>query len=123
LVGFGITILVNLLLIPVMLLHLGPTGFGAWAVARVFVSYAMLADFGLSSTVTKYVAEFHAKNDNLGITRVLQSALVMYAVIVLALLALTSILLDLVTRTFSLAAEILRQTSNSSFLGRCSFTP
>ncbi len=99
-VSFGITLVVTFLLVPVMLLHLGPTGFGAWAIVRVFVSYASLADLGLSSTVTKYVAEFHAKGDDKGIVRVIHSAFILYALIAIALLALLWLLDDFVIHTF-----------------------
>jgi len=108
LLAFGVTVLVTLLLVPVMLLHLGPTAFGAWAIVRVFVNYASLADFGLSSTVTKFVAELHAKKDEQGIVRVIYSAFLIYFMIAALLLAILYLVqYFLLTTFFSTSGTLL----------------
>ncbi len=87
-VAFVVTITVTFLLVPVMLFYLGPVGFGVWAIARVFVSYASLSDFGLSSTITKFVAELEPRREFERLARVLQSAFILYTLISVLLLAL-----------------------------------
>ncbi len=86
--AFSINLIVTFLLVPVMLRYLGATGFGVWAIVRVFVSYASLGDLGLNSTVTKYVAEYSATNRIESIERVLKAAFVLYAVVAVILLLL-----------------------------------
>lgn len=86
--AFVVTIAVTFLLVPVMLSYLGPVGFGVWAIARVFVSYASLSDFGLSSTITKFVAELSPKREFEKLAHILQSAFILYVGIALSLLAI-----------------------------------
>lgn len=81
--AFLVNLAVSIVLIPVMLEHLGVAGFGVWALVRAFVSYAALGDLGLTSAVTKYVAEYSATQrvDEMG--KVLKSAFVLYLMIML----------------------------------------
>jgi len=76
--AFSVNFVITFLLVPIMLNYLGLVGFGVWAIIRVFVNYASLGDFGLNSTVTKYVAEHHATNDRESIVRIVQSAFFLY---------------------------------------------
>ena len=98
--AFIVTVAVTFLLVPVMLLYLGPVGFGVWAIARVFVSYASLSDFGLSSTITKYVAELYPKQEYEKLVRVLQSAFTLYVFISLLLVALVWLFNKVLIATF-----------------------
>jgi len=84
--AFLLNLTVSIVLIPVMLQHLGVAGFGVWALVRAFVGYAALGDLGLTSAVTKYIAEYSAmqRADEMG--KVLKSAFVLYLVIMVAIL-------------------------------------
>lgn len=83
-----------------MLQHLGNAGFGIWALVRVFVSYASLGDLGLTSTVTKFVAEYSATNHTLEIARVLKSAFVLYVSIILTILTVAFVFKGVIVDTF-----------------------
>jgi len=98
--SFGVNLAVTFLLVPVMLRYLGTTGFGIWAVVRAFVGYASLGDLGLTSTVTKYVAEHAAHDDREAIARVLKSALVLYLAVVLVLFLLLLLLQHAIVELF-----------------------
>ena len=98
--AFAVTLLVTFLLVPVMLAHLGAAGFGVWAIARVFVSYASLSDLGLSSTVTKFVAEFHTKRDEHRLALYLQAAFMLYTLIGILLFLCVWLFSDLLVATF-----------------------
>lgn len=91
---------VTFLLVPVMLLYLGATGFGVWTIARVFVSYASLSDFGLSTTITKFVAEYQAKKDPEQLARVLSAALLLYMLIAAVILLLVWAMQELLVGLF-----------------------
>ncbi|MBM4168211.1 MAG: hypothetical protein FJ215_03520 [Ignavibacteria bacterium] len=98
--AFSVNFIVTFLLVPIMLGALGPIGFGVWAIVRVFVNYASLGDFGLNSTVTKYVAEYHASNDRHAIVRVVQCAFVLYLAIGIILISLAFLFEPLIVATF-----------------------
>lgn len=90
--AFLVNLAVSIVLIPVMLQHLGVAGFGVWALVRAFVGYAALGDLGLTSAVTKYVAEYSTMHraDDMG--KVLKSAFVLYLMIMLAVLVVAFLL-------------------------------
>ncbi len=98
--SFVVTMAVTFLLVPVMLFYLGPVGFGVWAIARVFVSYASLSDFGLSSTITKFVAELYPQREFQKLIRILQSAFILYTLIALLVVGLVWVFDNLLISTF-----------------------
>jgi len=98
--AFSINLAVTFLLVPLMLRYLGATGFGVFAIVRVFVSYASLGDLGLNSTVTKYVAEYSATNRIDAIERVLKAAFVLYAAVAVVLLLLALLFQQLILDLF-----------------------
>jgi len=98
--AFLVNLAMTIVLVPVMLQYLGNTGFGVWALVRVFVSYASLGDLGLTSTVTKFVAEYSATNRTEEIARVLKSAFVLYVWIILTILAVAFLFRGVIIDTF-----------------------
>lgn len=104
--AFLLNLTVNIVLIPVMLEHLGVGGFGVWALVRAFVGYAALGDLGLTSAVTKYVAEFSAMNrvDETG--KVLKSAFVLYLMIMLVVLVTAFLLKGPIINVFFAGADV-----------------
>jgi len=52
-----------LLVVPFMLGKLGDERFGVWAIVALFTSYTQLADFGMGLALTKYVAEYAARQE------------------------------------------------------------
>jgi O-antigen/teichoic acid export membrane protein len=104
--AFLVNLAVSIVLIPVMLEHLGVAGFGVWALVRAFVSYAALGDLGLTSAVTKYVAEYSATQrvDEMG--KVLKSAFVLYLMIMLAVLVAAFLLKDPIINVFFAGGDV-----------------
>src|SRR5207244_3376930 len=43
---------------PFVLAHLGPTGYGLWAVVGSVLSYGSILDLGLGVAIAKYMAEY-----------------------------------------------------------------
>lgn len=73
-----LTVPLILLLTPFMLLHLGKEEFGIWALAGVISSYAQLGDFGITESLVKFIAEYRARDDNMRVNQLLNTAFVMY---------------------------------------------
>lgn len=66
---------------PLILRKIGTAGYGTWAVFVALNSLTSLADLGMVGTVSKYVAEYYAHKDFQGLNRLLNTGLVIFAVI------------------------------------------
>jgi len=75
-----------LVLIPLFLFttgyivkSLGKEHFGIWALASVMSSYVQLSDFGITESLVKFIAEYHAKNEKEVINIFLNTAAAFFA--------------------------------------------
>jgi O-antigen/teichoic acid export membrane protein len=62
-------------LTPLILHKIGVAGYGTWAVFLAINGLTSLADLGLVGTVSKFVAEYHARRDFVALARLLNSGL------------------------------------------------
>lgn len=69
---------------PFILHKIGVAGYGTWAVFLAINSMTSLADLGLVGTLSKFVAEYHARRDFTALSRLLSSAIVMFSFLGLA---------------------------------------
>jgi len=60
---------------PLILHKIGVAGYGTWAVFLAINGLTSLADLGLVGTLSKFVAEYHARRDFPALTRLLNSGL------------------------------------------------
>jgi O-antigen/teichoic acid export membrane protein len=72
---------VPFILTPVILHKIGAAGYGTWAVFLAFSSLTSLADFGMVGTLSKHVAEFHARKDLEGLNTLLSTGLVIFVLL------------------------------------------
>ncbi len=80
---------VPFLLIPFTLGKVGTGGYGTWAIFLTVINLTGLADLGLGGTLTKQVAEHYANDDFEALSRLLNTAFVLYlglAVVIVGLL-------------------------------------
>ncbi len=61
--AMAVGMLVPFFLTPMVVRHLGPTGYGVWILAVSTVNYLNLLDFGLRSAIIRFVAKADARND------------------------------------------------------------
>lgn len=66
---------------PLILHKIGAAGYGTWAVFLAINGLTSLADLGLVGTVSKFVAEYHARQDFTALARLLGSGLAMFMVL------------------------------------------
>src|SRR5947209_11769551 len=78
--GFGVASIVNFLLSPFIIHHLGNTVYGIWVLMMSLTGYLSLLDLGVRIAVTRYVAKFHAESDVARASRTVSSALAIFAV-------------------------------------------
>ncbi len=65
-----------LLITPYILKTIGKDQYGIWALAGVMTSYAQLSDFGITESLVKYAAEYHASRDYASLNRLVNTATV-----------------------------------------------
>jgi O-antigen/teichoic acid export membrane protein len=79
-------------LTPIILSHLGTTEYGLWALVASFVAYGSLADLGIGQAITKYVAEYRARGDNDTASQLISTALVLYCVLAVVVVAIAALI-------------------------------
>ena len=79
---------VPFLLIPFILRKIGASGYGTWAVFLTVITLTSLADLGVAGTLTKQVAEHHAKGDLEALDRLINTALILYFFLAFILITL-----------------------------------
>ncbi len=76
--SFAIGAIVQFMMMPFLVRHLGDTQYGIWVLILSFTGFLGLFDFGISGSVVKYVAEFKAKEDEEQLNRVCSSAFFLF---------------------------------------------
>ena len=94
---------------PVILRYIGVGGYGVWALIQVLVGYAALMDMGIGSTITKYTAEYNARENRLNIVRMFNTLFVFYlllsTILFLAILISKDWIIDVLIKTDKIARE------------------
>jgi len=63
-----------LLITPYILKTIGKDQYGIWALAGVMTSYVQLSDFGITESLVKYAAEYHAHRDSANLNRLVNTS-------------------------------------------------
>lgn len=79
----GISLLSNLILVPMYLYYLGKETYGLWLVVLSIVSYLGFSNFGVAQSVSNFVASANAKQDYKGIRAIVATGFWLYVMIVL----------------------------------------
>jgi len=67
--------------VPILVSSVGPEGYGLLVLAGTVLGYFMFFDLGLSSAITKYVAEHHAQGDRNAVEEVVGTSLLLFSAI------------------------------------------
>jgi O-antigen/teichoic acid export membrane protein len=84
--GLAVNISVGFFLSPFILHHLGDAAFGLWVLIFSLTGYYGLFDFGIRSSLVRYVSKFQAINDKDQIARLINTSLFSYTLLGLFLL-------------------------------------
>jgi O-antigen/teichoic acid export membrane protein len=87
--GLGTNLIVGLLLSPFILHHLGDDAFGLWVLVFSLTGYYGLFDFGIRSSIVRYVAQFKATGEEENLSRFINTSLCTCGGIGLLLLVVT----------------------------------
>jgi len=86
-----------LLITPYILRTIGTDRYGIWALAGVMTSYAQLSDFGITESLVKFAAEYHATRDDASLNRLVNTATVALLLLAVLVGCLVTVLLPFIT--------------------------
>jgi O-antigen/teichoic acid export membrane protein len=87
--GLATNLVVGFLLSPFILHHLGDDAFGLWVLVFSLTGYYGLFDFGIRSSIVRYVAQFKATGEKDNLNRFINTSLCTYGGTGLVLLMVT----------------------------------
>src|SRR5207302_9243942 len=106
--GLAINIAVGFFLSPFILHHLGDEAYGLWVLIFSFTGYYGIFDFGIRSSLVRYVSKFEATGDKDQLARLVNTTLFTYSCLGLFLLLVTMLGTFFVDRLFAFSAAFLR---------------
>lgn len=106
--GLGVNIAVGFLLSPFILHHLGDDAYGLWVLIFSLTGYYGIFDFGIRSSLVRYVSKFQATGDREELARLVNTSFFTYSCIGLMLLVPTVLGSFYVNRIFHVPAGFLR---------------
>lgn len=79
--GWGWSIVLSLVATRYIVQGLGREGYGILALALSTIGYFAILDMGLNTAAIKFIAEYHAKQDSINITKVIWTTLVIFSLV------------------------------------------
>src|SRR6202167_6573340 len=87
--GLAVNIAVGFFLSPFVLHHLGDDAFGLWILIFSLTGYYGIFDFGIRSSLIRYVSKFQATGDREHLARLINISLFVYTCLGLGLMVPT----------------------------------
>jgi O-antigen/teichoic acid export membrane protein len=107
--GLAVNIAVGFFLSPFILHHLGDEAFGLWVLIFALTGYYGIFDFGIRSSLIRYVSKFQATGDRDELARLINTSLFTYTLVGLVLVVPTAIGGIYVDRLFHIPPGFLRE--------------
>ena len=104
--GVALTFIVGFFLSPFILHKLGDDAFGLWILIFSLTGYYGIFDFGIRSSIVKYVAEFRATGDRDRLIRIVNFSILFYGCIAFALLLLVLVGSSYVNSIFHISPRL-----------------
>lgn len=80
-IGYFFSAIISLIATPIIVNSLGNTQYGIWSVLNSITGYYGLLNLGVRSALTKYIAEYNAKNSTGEINRLINTSLLFFFII------------------------------------------
>jgi O-antigen/teichoic acid export membrane protein len=105
--GLGVNIAVGFFVYPFILHHLGDDASGLWTLIYSLTGYYGIFDFGIRSSLIRYVSKFRATGDKDELTRLINTSFFTYTCVGLFLLIPTTLGGFYVSRLFHIPANFV----------------
>jgi O-antigen/teichoic acid export membrane protein len=106
--GLAVNIGVGFFLSPFILHHLGDEAFGLWVLIFSFTGYYGIFDFGIRSSLIRYVSKFQATGEKDQLARLVNTSLFTYSCLGLVLVVTTALGGLYVDRLFHVSSAFLK---------------
>jgi O-antigen/teichoic acid export membrane protein len=103
--AYVLAMLINFLVSPYVVRHLGDTGYGVWNIILSLTGYLGLLDLGVRGAVTRYIAKFHTQSDHNRSSNVASSAMVIFSAAGIVAILASLIFAGLVIQHMKIPAE------------------
>lgn len=87
-----LSIIISFFILPFLVSKLGDKWYGIWTIVGSLLGYYYLVDFGLATAVTRYVTQYIAKKESHNVNIIINTSLVIYTIMALAIFIITIIL-------------------------------
>ncbi len=104
--NLAVSIAIGFFMLPFMVHRLGDSLYGIWTLVVSLVGYGNLLDFGVRSSIVKYVSQYHAADDRERLRSLFSTTLALYSAIGLLVLALVAVTAVFLPQLFTIPAEI-----------------
>ena len=106
-VGMGVALVMGFVQAPIVVLGLGNTWYGVWALVNQLTGYTWLFDLGIREAVIRYVSMHHKRKEFNTINEIVSSAIYIYFFISLLTMAVVSILVILLPYFFNINSDVV----------------
>lgn len=97
------------ILTPMLVGRLGPAAYGLWAVFSSVVGYFVLCDFGMSTAVAKYTAEYRANGQSAQLTKLVSTIFSATLVICGLIIVVSAAAMRFVPELFKVSETLIAQ--------------
>ncbi|NUQ57593.1 MAG: flippase [Candidatus Paceibacter sp.] len=105
-----VTLPIGLILPPITIKYIGVEGYGIWVLIQTLITYTSLMDMGLSPAITKYTAEYEAREDHFKILQIFNTLFVVYVVLCFILFVIVFSCGGLIIDLFIKSTKISKET-------------
>ncbi|MFC1668270.1 oligosaccharide flippase family protein [Chlamydiota bacterium] len=98
---YGIAGVISFFMLPFVIRYVGDSYYGIWILINSLTGYLGLLDFGIGTSVVKYVSQFHSQAEKNNLEKIINSVLFLYALIGLVCLLITFLFVIFIPRFFT----------------------
>ena len=80
-VGFAFNTLISFLIMPFIVRNLGVDAYGVFAIVGAAIGYVSLLEFGIGTSLIKFIAEYTAEKEYEKINKIISTAFVLYLIL------------------------------------------
>ena len=99
-INIALTSIMALFFLPYLISSLGRSEYGLYTLIGSFIGYFALFDFGMSSTIVRYITKYRVSGDKAAEKNFLAMSLVFYSAIALVVILVGSVLVMNIDRVF-----------------------
>jgi O-antigen/teichoic acid export membrane protein len=106
--SLAVNIVIGFFMMPFLVFRLGDSLYGIWTLIVSIVGYGSLLDFGIRSSIVKYVSQHHATDQQDRLLTLFATTFTSYSAVGLVVLMLTGVAALFLPHLFNIPPELSR---------------